>query len=211
MKNIPWKPTPPQFAKFKKENLIKQAKIVDFIYQIGEYEELRAPSQPVDLKRINTLEYKAKIKYMKDSLKKYRRLTGKGRAIAGVQLGIPEEIIVIYDPDIKGESFIMINPKITKKSKEQLLYPEMCMSAMPAIAPVVRPSWVEVEYFDEKGEKHVWNMKDNTGKGRMYNRILQHEIDHLPGIINIDKVKSKDIIFESDPNFYKSATFTKIK
>ncbi len=42
---------------------------------------------------------------------------------------------------------------------------------------------------------------------KMYNRVIQHEIDHLPGIINLDRVESKEIIYESDPNFYKRAAF----
>ena len=41
----------------------------------------------------------------------------------------------------------------------------------------------------------------------MYNRVFQHEIDHLNGIINIDRVESKELIFESDPNYYEKAEF----
>lgn len=211
MKKSAWKPPLPPYAQFKKENLAKQARVASFIYQIGEYDALRKPSKQVDIKKLATPEYKAKIQYMKACMKRYRKLTGMGRAIAAVQLGFPEEMIAVYDPDIKSEYFFLINPKITKRSKELLRYPEMCMSAMPAIAPVVRPAWVEVEYFDEKGKKHLWNTKADTGKGRMYNRILQHEIDHLPGIINIDRVQSKDIIYESDPSFYQTASFQEVK
>lgn len=206
-----WKPTPPPFYKHKKTVYKTMSAVADFIYQIGEYEALRKPSLPVQLNKLKTPEYKAKIRYMRSCMKKYRRLTGKGRAIAAVQLGFPEEMIVVYDPDVKNEAWIMINPKITKKSKEMLIYPEMCMSAMPAIAKVARPAWVEIEYYDEKGEKHLWDTKDSTDKGRMSNRILQHEIDHLPGHICIDRVSSRKIIYESDPTFYQKASFEGVK
>ncbi len=206
-----WKPTLPPFRKYKKEAFKSVIAVSDFIYQIGEFPALRMPSKPIDISKLKTPEYLAKIKYMKSCLKKYRKLTGKGRAIAAVQLGFPEEMIVVYNPEIKGETFMLINPVITKKSKELLKYPEMCMSAMPLIAPVIRPAWVEVEYYDENGKKQKWNTKADTDKGRMYNRILQHEIDHLPGFICIDRASSRDIILESDPTFYKNAKFEKVK
>ncbi len=104
----------------KKEAFKSVIAVSDFIYQIGEFPALRMPSKPVDISKLKTPEYLAKIKYMKSCLKKYRKLTGKGRAIAAVQLGFPEEMIVVYNPEIKGETFMLINPVITKKSKELL-------------------------------------------------------------------------------------------
>jgi peptide deformylase len=85
------------------------------------------------------------------------------------------------------------------------------MSSHPCIAPVVRPVWIEFDYYDIHGKKHQWNMKADTPAGKRLNRIVQHEIDHLDGIINIDRVAAKDIIFESDPDFYNTATFSDVK
>ncbi|MBP9719475.1 MAG: peptide deformylase, partial [Candidatus Levybacteria bacterium] len=104
---------------------------------------------------------------------------------------------------------IIINPVITKKSKDLYRYPEICMSANPLIAPVVRPAWIEFSYLDEHGKEQLWETKDDTKEGRLYNRVFQHEIDHMDGIINIDKVQSNELIFESDPTFYDKATFEK--
>ena len=84
------------------------------------------------------------------------------------------------------------------------------MSANPIIANIVRPSWVEVEYYDEFGKKQYWNRKDSTKEDKIYNRVFQHEIDHMEGIINIDKVPSKELILQSDPSFYKSASFIEV-
>ncbi len=78
------------------------------------------------------------------------------------------------------------------------------MSANPIIAKVIRPEFIEFEYYDEKGAKQFWNDKD-----RLLNRVFQHEIDHMEGIINIDLVDSKDLILLSDAEFFKNAEFKK--
>lgn len=188
-----------------------------FIYQIGESEDLRKPSFTVPLDKIQTLEYKAKISYLKKCMLWYRKLTKKGRAIAGVQVGIPEQIIVVYlpagmqgTPEKQSKTWILINPKVEKRSEKMLEYPEMCMSANSLIATVKRPAWIECSYYDEQGKKQYWDTKDTTNRGQMYNRVLQHEIDHIHGIINIDLVESKSLIFISDPKFYARATFKEV-
>ncbi len=206
-----WKPSLPPFRAYKKEVYESVLAVSQFIYQIGESSALREPSALIPVSQILLPETKAKIAYMKRCLLKYRKLTGKGRGIAGVQLGIPEQLIVIWVPEIKGKILVLINPKITKKSDELLKYPEMCMSAAPAIAPVVRPAWVEVSYYGEDGKKHTWNTKAEEPLGKLYNRVFEHEIDHLDGIINIDRVQSKEIIYESDPAYYKTASFEVVK
>lgn len=220
-----WRPKPAPFRKYKKELYQKIIDICNFIYQIGESEDLRLPSREIPINQIILKEMQLKIAYLRKCMMRYRQLTGYGRGITAVQVGIPERFSVIYmpirnvnklscmagEPEIKKEDLlIIINPKITKKSKRLLRYPEVCMSANPIIAPVVRPAWIEFEYYNETGIKKYWKTKDNTKQGRMYNRVFQHEIDHMDGIINIDKVSSKELIFESDPKFYERAKFEKI-
>ncbi|HVZ12357.1 MAG TPA: peptide deformylase [Patescibacteria group bacterium] len=206
MKN--WKPTPPKFAAHKAKIFKETAKTSQFIYQIGEYEELHSPSPEVDLKKIGSVEINSKISYLKKCLLDFRRITGHGRGITGVQVGIPERISVMY---ISDEFRVIINPRVLKSSGEKYIYPEMCMSALPIIAPVARPARVEVEYLDEKGVVQVWNGKDTSNVNRMMNRVIQHEMDHMDGIINIDLVKNpSDLFLESDPNFYDIAKFEKI-
>lgn len=206
-----WKPILPPFRDYKKDILSKQAEVGEFIYQIGETDTLRQTSPEIPIDKIAAPEYQEKFDYIKKCLIRYRKITGMGRGITGVQVGIPEAFSVIYMPEIPQKTLIIINPKVTKRSKEIFTYPEMCMSAAPAIAKVARPSWIEFEYYGENGEKHIWNTKADDALGKMYNRVFEHEIDHICGIINIDLIPSKDIIFESDPMFYKSATFTKVR
>lgn len=205
-----WRPKLAPFRKYKKELYQKIIDVCDFIYQIGELDDLRLSSKEIPRDLITTKEMQLKIAYLKKCLMQYRQLTGYGRGITAVQVGIPERFSVIYMPEIKGKTMIIINPKITKKSKKLLKYPEVCMSADPIIAPVVRPAWVEFEYYDEDGMKKYWKTKDNAKQGRMYNRVFQHEIDHMDGIINIDKVLSRELIFALDPAYYGKAKFEKV-
>ena len=198
------KPTDRKFKKKVFEDLINTGQ---FIYQIGESEILRKPSKRVPAKSITTPEFKSKVSYAKSCLRKYRKLTGMGRGIAAPQVGIAERFFVIW---VNDKPEIFINPNITKESNEKYLYPEVCMSAAPLLAPVVRPAWIEFEYLNEKGEKKIWNTKDDTKSGRMLNRVFEHEIDHLEGIINIDRVSPKELIFDLDPAKKKLSKFKKV-
>lgn len=210
MKKI-WQPQLAPFRAHKKKILDQQKQVVSFIYQIGESEQLRKPSKEVSLYLLNSQETQRKIAYLKRCMRRYRKLTGVGRGIAGVQIGIPEQIFVVCLPEQENKLLIVINPKITKESKTHIRYSEICMSAHPIIAPVVRPVWIECSYYDEFGKKQYWKTKAKDKRGMIYNRLFQHEIDHLHGIINIDRVSSKDLVLESDPKFYDKATFKKLK
>jgi peptide deformylase len=193
----------PKNAKYKKKVFLNSASTADFICQIGEAEFLRKPSKKVLISKIKSPQMQGKFKYLRNCLRKYTKLTGQGRGIAGVQVGIPEQFFAVYTTLDKDKIEIFINPQITKKSKVVLKYPEMCMSAVPVIAPLARPSWIEFEYWDEKGNLKKWITKDKTKLGQMLNRVFQHEIDHLDGVINIDRIKSpKELILDSDPEFY---------
>ncbi len=206
-----WMSISPPFVKHKKEVFKKASAVSDLIFQIGESEIIRNPSKNVLLNKINSVEMQKKFKFLKKCLTKYTKRTGQGRGIAAVQVGIPEKFFVVYVTLDKKKMEIIINPKITKKSKKLLKYPEMCMSAVPVIVPLVRPSWIEFSYYDETGKLQYWDKKDDTKLGRMLNRVFEHEIDHMEGIINIDLVETpKELILESDPEFYKNAKFEEV-
>lgn len=210
MKTNICKPQLPPYRRHKKKVYNNILSTINFIYQIGDSDDLRKPSKKVSLKEINSDVFQAKIAYLKKCMRHFRKLTGFGRGITGVQLGISERVSVVWMEEVKGGLLIIINPKIIKVSTKKLIYPEICMSANPLIAKVTRPSWIEFEYFDEFGKKQYWKTKDKDKKGKIYNRVFQHEIDHMDGIINMDLVPSKELIFESDPKFYKKAKFEEV-
>jgi peptide deformylase len=212
MKQSSWMPPLPPAREYKKENLIEMLSTSQFLYQVGESPLLRMPTKTIPQEAITRDETKQKIAYLKDCLKKFREITsGKGRGIAAPQVGIPERFAVIYMPERDDPMLTIINPIITKKAEEQVTFPEACMSCNSLIVQVARPAWIIFSYFDEEGKKQFWETNDDTDTGRMYNRIFQHEIDHLDGIINIDYAQGKDLVFESQAAQYEQATFQQIK
>ncbi len=108
----------------------------------------------------------------------------RGVGLAAPQVGILERFLVMTDPDSK-EIFCMINPKIVAKSDKTCKMEEGCLSVVdkndvPIFADVVRPESVIAQWTDKNGKKHTRDFSGYLG------RIIQHEIDHLDGILFID-------------------------
>jgi peptide deformylase len=128
-----------------------------------------------------------------------------GVAIAAPQIAVSMRIFMVsgkvFDEDfINGKNLqrskkipnmIFINPKIKKISKDKKLLPEGCLSVRPVYGKVRRATRVTVEAYNEKAHKFT---KEGTG---LLAHIFQHEIDHLDGILFIDKAKDMK---EIDPN-----------
>lgn len=111
--------------------------------------------------------------------------TNNGVGLASNQVGILERIIVIdlQIDDVKNP-IILINPKIIKESKHKIPTEEGCLSLPGISEEVLRPDSVEVEYMDIKGEKQTI-----IADGLMC-VCLQHEIDHLNGILFVDRLSN---------------------
>lgn len=130
-------------------------------------------------------------KKLKDVLVRYRDITGYGRGLAAPQIGELKSVFVTYVDDVFKT---YINPKIVSSSDEVNYYRESCLSCGYISVDVERSREVEIEYTDEKGG----NLKDKVDS--FVARLIQHEYDHLEGIVNIDKAEhaSIDIMF-GDP------------
>ena len=112
----------------------------------------------------------------------------KGVWLAAPQVGENIRVIATSQRDKKktkdkflGET-IMINPKITEKSKETILWEEACISLPNCTGMVRRHNGITVEFLDLKGKKQTKKYKEFNAV------IIQHEIDHLDGILFIDNV-----------------------
>ena len=108
-----------------------------------------------------------------------------GIGLAACQGGMLKRMIV-YDiryieEDAKKEGHILINPKITSRSKAMIEVEEGCLSFPDLYKNVVRHEKVTVEYTDINGKKKKINAKDIEAV------VLQHEIDHLDGIVFLDR------------------------
>tara|TARA_B100001093_G_scaffold300270_1_gene286326 strand:+ start:116 stop:625 length:510 start_codon:yes stop_codon:yes gene_type:complete len=116
-----------------------------------------------------------------------------GIGLAGPQIGELKRLIVMdcSRDDETNDLWQMINPEITRFSEESALLEEGCLSIPGHIAEVSRPAWVEVRFSDIKGEE-----RQIRAEG-LLSACVQHEIDHLNGILFIDHISKlkRDIIW----------------
>ena len=106
----------------------------------------------------------------------------KGIGLAAIQIGVPKRIIVmdLSKEENKKLPMYFVNPVITKKNNEKITYEEGCLSVPNQFAEIDRPSKCEVEYLDYNGNKQ------NLQAEGLLATCIQHEIDHLEGILFID-------------------------
>jgi peptide deformylase len=106
----------------------------------------------------------------------------EGVGLAGPQVGVGQRVIVV-DPHEEGVTpFALINPEIVEAGEEVAKAEEGCLS-MPGLTDVIeRSTFIVVEGLDRDGEPVRIEARD------MLARVLQHEIDHLDGILFIDRV-----------------------
>ena len=116
-----------------------------------------------------------------------------GIGLAAIQIGEPKRVIVMdisKDTDSKKPMYF-VNPEIVTKSKENSTYEEGCLSVPGQFAEIDRPSECHLKYLDYYG-------KPNEMKAEgMFATCIQHEIDHLEGILFIDylsKLKKSMIV-----------------
>ena len=109
------------------------------------------------------------------------RNTGNGIGLAANQVGESQSLIVIdlsASKEYKNEKpIIMINPIISDSSEELVEYEEGCLSIPDFYEKILRPSEVQVQYYDLKGKEY------NVNADAILARVMQHEIDHLNGIL----------------------------
>ena len=122
-----------------------------------------------------------------------------GIGLAAIQIGVPKRIIVmdIGRDENKKEPRYFINPVIKNKNKEKAIYEEGCLSVPDQFAEIERPNTCEVEYLDYQGEKRLLKADG------LLATCIQHEMDHLEGILFIDylsKLKKSMIIKKLSKN-----------
>ena len=146
---------------------------------------LRQVSKPVDFVG------KEEQNLMDDMIDTMYQANGIG--LAAIQIGVPKRIIVMDISKEKGkkEPRYFVNPVIKSKDPLQATYEEGCLSVPDQFAEIDRPSKCEVEYLDYNGVKQLLKADG------LFATCIQHEIDHLEGILFIDylsKLKKSMII-----------------
>ncbi len=127
-------------------------------------------------------EIAALIQDLADTLAHWRATTGYGRGIAAPQLGILKRVIFLQLPGQKPWPFI--NPEIIERSKEKITVWDACLSFLSIFMQVERHREITVSYQDTEGTHHELR----AGDDRNLSELLQHEIDHLDGILAVDRI-----------------------
>jgi peptide deformylase len=110
-----------------------------------------------------------------------------GIGLAAIQVGVPKRLLVmdLGEPVEEGqepvkEPRVFINPEILTHSDEDVPYTEGCLSVPDQYAEVLRPDHIRARWLDEHGKQHEENLDG------LLAICLQHEMDHLEGILFID-------------------------
>jgi peptide deformylase len=109
-----------------------------------------------------------------------------GIGLAAPQVGIHKQLIVVdCEPD-KPEvpPLVLINPVIVKSSQQQCVSQEGCLSIPQVYLDVLRPESIEASFKDEQGRPQ--RLKADG----LLARVIQHEIDHLNGVVFVDRVEN---------------------
>ena len=122
------------------------------------------------------------VRDLADTLAHWRNSTGYGRGIAAPQIGVRQRAIFLRLPG--AEPWPLINPEIIERSREEITVWDACLSFLSIFMQVKRHRTITVRYQDLRGQI----LTVNAGDERNLSELLQHEIDHLDGILAIDRV-----------------------
>lgn len=142
---------------------------------------LRQKAREVELKEIKNYEIKKLIFDMKETVE-----VENGIGLAAPQVGHSLRIIVIF---LENKKIALINPQITYFSLRKKKDEEGCLSIPGKFGFVKRSKVIKVKAFDENGKKIKFKAKN------LLARVIQHEVDHLDGVLFIDKAEK---IFENN-------------
>ncbi len=115
-----------------------------------------------------------------DTLAHWKETTGYGRGIAAPQIGVLQRVIFL---NIGGcNPWPMINPEIIEASDETIVVWDACLSFLTIFFRVTRHARIRVRYQDTTGMTHMLDAEGDLSE------LLQHEIDHLDGVLALDRI-----------------------
>lgn len=136
-----------------------------------------------EVKDASSAEIRTLVEDLSDTLAYWRQTTGYGRGLAAPQIGVSRRVIFLRLP---GEDpWPLVNPQIIERSDERVVVWDACLSFLSIFMQVERNRDIAVRYQDLQGKTH----EIEAGELRNLSELLQHEIDHLDGILCIDRVR----------------------
>jgi len=122
------------------------------------------------------------VRDLTDTLAHWRAETGYGRGIAAPQIGVLERVILLNLPG--AEAWPLINPEIVRRSHQKVVVWDACLSFLSIFMQVKRHREITLRYQNLDGQR----LEFAAGEEKNFSELLQHEIDHLDGILAIDRV-----------------------
>jgi peptide deformylase len=123
--------------------------------------------------------FAAQVKELHQALSAFRQQWGFGRAIAAPQIGINKRFIAL---NLDGEETTMVNPDIVWRDGETFTMYDDCMCFPTILVRIRRNMSISVKFQNEKGEAQTWEKLPQP-----LSELLQHEIDHLDGVLALDR------------------------
>lgn len=152
------------------------------IYLYGS-DVLKMQAAPIDPESVNREELKILIENMFETMR-----NADGVGLAAPQIGLSQQLLIVDGSDLtdvypalKDFRRVMINPTVIEASKETATYNEGCLSIPDIHCDIIRPSWMKVSYLNENLEPCEERFEEFAC------RMVQHEMDHLNGIVFTDK------------------------
>jgi peptide deformylase len=120
---------------------------------------------------------------LRDTLHEFQRTHGFGRGISAVQIAVPERIIYI---EFEGRPYCLVDPEFLFQSEERFVLWDDCFSFPDLLVRLERSKAVKIRYADEHGAE-----RELEAFGAL-SELLQHEMDHLDGILAIDRALDRE-------------------
>ena len=155
------------------------------ILQLGD-PRLRVQSEPVD--DPGSREVAGIARDLSDTLDHWRKTTTYGRAISAPQIAVAKRIVFMN----VDQPLTLVNPRITDRSSEEVIVWDTCLSFLSIFFQVHRSRWIRVQYQEPDGR---WTEMYCDGD---LSELLQHEIDHLDGILSVDHMVSVETMCTRD-------------
>ena len=186
------------------------------IVSVGEA-VLRQQTRPLSPEEVRSPEIQQLIQHMRETMN-----DAPGVGLAAPQVGVPLQLAVIEDKQeyfatatpeqiaererIPVNFHVIVNPVLHLKSEPNAEFFDGCLSVPGFTAIVPRARHVRVDCLDETGAAHVIEASG------WYARILQHEIDHLRGVLFLDRMYSRSVsTLDNHARFWKSRTVREVR
>ncbi len=173
-------------------------KTYDYIMAVREIVTVPNPVLRQKARRVKTVDGAVK-RLIADMYETLESLKGAGVGLAAPQVGESQRIVVLTLPvkDEKARRYCLVNPEVVKRKGERTVK-EGCLSIPGYLGEITRCEQVKVKGLDETGKELKL-----TAEGLLA-QALEHEIDHLNGVLFVDHLESQDKLKKIDPEKEKS-------